>query len=414
MQPHSPSRQTADRSPVAGRTARTRPRIASATAGLIALIALVTLAGACSSSESHTAASSPGGSSSGSATTASSQPVASQAAYSGTNGTPPASGPRAVKGKSVWVISCGQMTPCAIQAQAVTQAAQTLGWTVKVCDGNIDMNNAYVTCMDQALAAQANGIITVAIDCSVIKAALISAKSAHVPVVNIDGFDCDQNLPSPDGPGLFAATVIPSTTYPTVGAFATALSTEEANWLITQTHGKARLINFALTSNTYGILNNDAIEAAFKSCSGCSLYEVPITFNDQTPTQLATLFQSSALRYPQANSFQVFQAAIMENGITNPLRTSSRKFVTVSSGPEAAAMDLVRQGVLDADVTPDNMWWGYAGADTLNRVFAGQPAVPEGIGFQIVDATHNLPASGIYRYNETDFIAAYDKIWTGS
>ena len=41
----------------------------------------------------------------------------------------------------------------------------------------------------------------------------------------------------------------------------------------------------------------------------------------------------------------------------------------------------------------------------------GQPAVPEGIGIQIIDATHNLPAAGQNWVDPVNYKADYEKAW---
>jgi ribose transport system substrate-binding protein len=53
---------------------------------------------------------------------------------------------------------------------------------------------------------------------------------------------------------------------------------------------------------------------------------------------------------------------------------------------------------------------GYAGIDTANRVFAGQPVVSQGLGYQAVDKDNNLPAKGPYREART-IEDTYLKLW---
>lgn len=38
------------------------------------------------------------------------------------------------------------------------------------------------------------------------------------------------------------------------------------------------------------------------------------------------------------------------------------------------------------------MAWGAV--DTMNRLFNGQPPVPQGIGYRVIDANHNLSPEG--------------------
>jgi hypothetical protein len=52
--------------------------------------------------------------------------------------------------------------------------------------------------------------------------------------------------------------------------------------------------------------------------------------------------------------------------------------------------------------------------DELNRQFAspGSAPVNEGLGFDIVDATHNLPSGDTWS-SPYNFEADYEKIWSG-
>jgi ribose transport system substrate-binding protein len=392
------------------RRTRGSPRRCAARRLLSAITVLLCLsvsAAACSSA--------PGPGSTSAAGDGPSQSVsAATVSYASTAGTPPSTGPAAVRGKTVWIVSCAQTTDCAIVAGAVQNAGRTLGWHTKVCDGALDVNNAYVTCIDQAIAAKADGIITVAIDCGPIRSALAAAKAARIPVVNAEGFDCNQSIPVA-GPALFTADVIPSTAYPTQTAYESAIGTLEADWLIAQTHGDAKVISMDFDGNTGGIVADRAFDARLASCPGCQLYRVPVALQQVDPTDITSLFQAAALKYPQANSVQAFTAALFLLGLAQRIKESPRHFLSVTSGTGTTTMNLIRQdGGLSASVGSDFVWIGYASADTLNRVFAGSPPVPEGLGLQLVDATHNLPASGAYQLSSVNYVAAYDKIWSGS
>jgi ribose transport system substrate-binding protein len=76
----------------------------------------------------------------------------------------------------------------------------------------------------------------------------------------------------------------------------------------------------------------------------------------------------------------------------------------------APTADLARQGWVAGGVAVPADWQGWAAIDTLNRIFAGQKPVDEGLGFQAWDKTHNLGASGGYE-PKVDYQAAYKKLW---
>jgi ribose transport system substrate-binding protein len=400
---------------VGKRTRRSSKRSAARrlAATIAVLLCLMLLSTACSSTSEH-ATTSGAGSTSAVADAPSQGVSTAPVSYASTAGTPPSAGPAAVRGKTVWIVSCAQTTDCAIIAGTVQKAGRTLGWHTKVCDGALDTDNAYVKCIDQAIAAKADGIITIAIDCGPIKSALAAAKAANIPVVNTQGFDCNQSIPVA-GPAMFTADVIPSTTYPTQTAYESAIGRLEADWLIAQTHGNAKVISMDFNGNTGGVIADRAFDATIATCSGCQVYNVPVALQQVDPTDITSLFQAAALKYPQANSVQAFTAALFFLGLAQRVKESSRHFLSITSGTGATTMDLIRQdGGLSASVASDFVWIGYASADTLNRVFAGSPPVPEGLGLQIVDATHNLPATGAYQVSDVNYAAAYDKMWSGS
>ncbi len=397
----------------------------------LTVITLAALATGCSSASSSSSSSSTPSASSSPSSSAS--PSASQAAsstpsdsafltqvqaylaqfYEGTGGSLPTTGPKAVRGKDVWVVSCGQATSCATGTAGVVAAGAALGWTTHVCDGASDVNNAFVTCLNQAIAARADGIITNAIDCADIKQPLITAKADKIPVVNMDGFDCNQNLPQSAGPSLFTASVIPSSQYPTLESYAAAAAKAQAYWLINATDGKAKVINYDLTDITYGVVAQQATEAAFAQCSGCTVYNIPFTLEQYTPEALKGLFQSAYLQHPDANAVDALSTSVFLSGVAAAIKATGKPLLSATQGTETAAFDLLRtNGGISAIVGEDNAQAGWAAADTLNRLFAGDPPVPEGEGLQLVDATHNLPASGAY-HTSVNYVAAYEKIWSG-
>ena len=51
-----------------------------------------------------------------------------------------------------------------------------------------------------------------------------------------------------------------------------------------------------------------------------------------------------------------------------------------------------------------------AAVDSMNSLFRGEKPAFSGLGWQLVDATHNLPASGPW-IPPVDFKAVYEKAW---
>ena len=219
------------------------PRMAAAA---VALVAAVTIIAACSSSSSSSPAASTSASGSASAaSTTSGVPAAVTAlldsGYKGTFQPPPSSGPKAAAGKSVWVISCGQIAAsCAEIADAAMAAGNALGWKMTLFDGKLDPT-LYTQGILQAIAAHASGIFTVAVDCSIATAPLKQAKAAGIYTVGVSNFDCNDPL-ADTGPPLYSTYV----KYTGINGYCTTYEDWKeynAAWIIAQTDGKAKVIN---------------------------------------------------------------------------------------------------------------------------------------------------------------------------
>lgn len=330
--------------------------------------------------------------------------------YKGTEGMPPSGGPKAVPGKSVWVVSCGQaVVGCSASANAAVDAAHVLGWKVKLCDGNFDANNAYISCIGQAIAAKANGIILDSIDCVNVVQPLKQAKAAGVKVVEYNGFPC-ANDPS------LATGVEPSKQATNLGAYARLAGEAQADYLITESKGHADIVNYRFVDNSLAIEINKGFEGEISKCGGCNVTDADISLSDYSnPSVFQQKVSAALVGAPQANAIHVPFDSFMTSGVGQAVVSSGRSasISAIALDGFSANLDLIRQKKgQTADLGADQVWVGYAAADTMNRIFAGSGPAPEGMGFRLIDGTHNLPASGDYS-SPIDFKAAYKAVWLG-
>jgi ribose transport system substrate-binding protein len=74
-------------------------------------------------------------------------------------------------------------------------------------------------------------------------------------------------------------------------------------------------------------------------------------------------------------------------------------------------LDLIRNhaGVNAVMISPSD-WTGWAAIDTMNSLFRKEKPAFSGLGWQLVDPTHNMPASGPWQ-SPVDFKAIYKKAW---
>ena len=370
--------------------------------------------GGSSSTASSTSGSSSAGSSgsssssgSGGSYVATAQSLVNQA-YHGTFRNPPSSGPPAQKGQSVWVISCSQALPgCARPAAAIQEAGKTLGWNVTVFDGKYNPPS-FNTGIEQAIAAHANAIITIAMDCPIIKQGLTAAKAAHIPTVGLYSYDCS-NPAYGSGPKLFASEMNygrPDT------AFFTQWGTLHSDYAIAKTNGQAKVIEFLGPEFQTTVDEMNGATSELKKCSTCSVVaRVPLPATSLASGVAAQTVTTTLQQHPEANVVMYsYDAQLLATA--QAIKRAGRSNLTVIGG-EGYFLDLIRAGTETAGITTNAEWMGYAGADTANRLMAGQTNIPDsGWGFQIVDKGHNLPASGTVVTPPIDFRAAFAKVWT--
>src|SRR5262249_32633064 len=125
--------------------------------------------------------------------------------YKGTDRDPPKSSPKPQAGKKGWIISPGQIGESAsIPTTAAKEAGGAIGWEMTIFDSKLDVN-AFSTGIRQAIAAKADGIILHAIDCPLVKQALLEARDAKVKILAYYALDCDD--PSVKGQPLYDGSV---------------------------------------------------------------------------------------------------------------------------------------------------------------------------------------------------------------
>jgi ribose transport system substrate-binding protein len=384
----------------------------------IAISGLALLLGACSSgsSSSSGSTSSSGNSSSGSSINLAPFEAALQTYYKGTFTAPPTTAPKPPKNVNLWIISCGQASQgCADPAANAKEAAQVLGWKATVFDGNFGIGDAYDTGIRQAIADHASAIIVIGTNCNQAKTGFQAAKAAGIPVIGANSFDCTDPLIN-DGPNLFAATVKYTPQYSGSNAIEYADGVAKADWIIVHTNGQAKVIDTDFAGLTGGVYMNDGFVHEMAKCKTCQIVKT-IVFNppDTSNGNLKNAFASALVQYPQANAaINISDGIILPNDFPQAIQSAGRtsSFCVVSTEGYAAADALIRNhdGVC-AETPYDSNWLAWGAVDTVIRILDHQPAVNEGMGIQVVDATHNLPPAGQDYSSPVNYKADYEKAW---
>jgi ribose transport system substrate-binding protein len=332
----------------------------------------------------------------------------------GTDRQLPTDGPKAVPGKKVWVIPCSAAAAgCQGPAQAVVAAGKALGWKMTLVDGKLDPN-VYNAQIRAAIAARADAIVLVVVDCSLTQASLQAAHAAGVKLYGAYSLDCDEA--GGMGKALFDAQV----SYGGGGAYEQYVQSygrSAADYIIAKTDGKAKVIMMRENDTAVVRITNDAFEREIKRCSDCQLITVNFSGQDLIGGKLESKATTALTQHPDANALMAPYDASILLGIGPAVATAKaqgRKIILTGIEGLAPNIALIKKGTQDMAAGVPNQWIGWAAADGLNRLFTGEPQVDAGIGTQTIDATHPVPTDTPYydgNKKSADYRANYERIW---
>lgn len=332
--------------------------------------------------------------------------------YKGTSAEPPSDGPAAAKGKSVWVVNCG--SPCNSGAGAVKEAAKALGWNYNYADGNLNIAGGYATAIRTALASRPDALYIQGFSCTVVQQPLQEAKDQGVPVISVDGVNCN----GADGTPLFT---VPNAINKSVGdnieEFWKDDGRRAAWYLIAATNGNLK----AISTDGPDPLEH-AIAMGFQEevakCSGCKILQsINSPGTDLIPNgPWIQNFRTSLITNADANGvFLPFDFMYGTLGGAAAMNEAGSKATMAGGLGIAEATDLVSSGKLTWPGAADDTFKGWAAMDNLNRYFNGVPAAPQGVGQAAVNTDNPgaIPAAGKPYQVPFDYKAIYRSVWAG-
>jgi ribose transport system substrate-binding protein len=331
--------------------------------------------------------------------------------YAGTNTNVNPTPRPAAKGKYVVIISAGQASISSyIPVDAAAAAAKAIGWKVTILDGKLDPST-YGGLVSQAIAMGAQGIVLDGIDCDEVRGPLLQAKARHIGIAPLYAYDCNDPTEHAGSPLFNAVVNFNNLPDKDLGFFAESYGRGQADYIIAKSHNKARIL--VLNDPEYTVLKYTA--AGFDdqiAHSGGS--KVVLTQNflaADLGTKLEQEIQADLLKYPQINWIKSPYTYATLYGVVPAISSYPKGKYDVMGGegfqPELAD---IQAGTVTAAMAISSQWVGWAAIDALNSYFTHKPVYPSGIGWELVDATHNLPANGNLVPKE-NFEAAYLKAW---
>lgn len=322
---------------------------------------------------------------------------------------PPSDIPAAVKGKKVWLISCGKQFPvCTRIDDQFEKAGKILGWDVNVYDSAGDAQKT-INGIRLAIAANADAVPVIAADCAGIKSALLEAKRADVPVFGYHSIDCSPNLYTA---GLRFAGSDNYLDYAKAAGKASAILTAALLAKRGITSGKV------LQIKSVGQQTHDASWAVYEDelkvdCPKCELVKVEFN-NAQVPNPASQIWRTAVTAHPDAVGLTFDSDTYLSKGLDTAIKASANKNLVVCCGSGENPEALLDGTVTGAAFEPYE-YYTWALADTLNQFFSGVAtgALPdEGGGPIMIDADHGMPAKGEGYKVPFDYEQIYTNAWT--
>lgn len=310
--------------------------------------------------------------------------------------------------ENVYVVSCGEMVPgCSVPAAAAASAAKAIGWNATIADGKLNPEG-FATAIRQGIAGGATVIVPIGIGCGVAQAAFQEAVDAGIKIIGGGGpDDCDPKLwtserqwvTGQEGPAMWAS----------FGAL-------QADYVFGKTNGNANPVVINFTGQVWGQWITDGFNAELEKLGnqGKVLTTVDVSDTEMTDGSFVQKITTALLNNPEANALIIPIDSWLPAGLGQAIVQGGNadKIFVIGRGGDAAVLDAIRAGGQGVNATVGTAieWGAWGSIDTAARILSGGKAVDIAESSQVVDADHNMPASGSYQ-GSIDWQAAFLKAW---
>jgi ribose transport system substrate-binding protein len=277
----------------------------------------------------------------------------------------PQSGPAAQPGRTIAIVAEDLRNGGIVGvAQGMREAAQVLGWTVKVVDAG-GSAAGLAKALAVALSMAPDGLVLCGSDALENIAGLASFARQGVPVVG-------WHAGSMPGPIRGTPVAMNVTTDPLLVARATAMAA------VAKSDGRANVVIFTDSRYRIAVAKADAMAAVVRACKGCSVLEVrdvALSTSDATmPAITRELLQRYGKRWTHALAINdiVFDYAI-PTLIAAGLPSDGLSLMSAGDGSTSAFLRILAGTFQTATVAEPLNQQGWQLLDELNRLFANQP-----------------------------------------
>ncbi|MFF7079528.1 substrate-binding domain-containing protein [Streptomyces lavendulae] len=315
--------------------------------------------------------------------------------------TGPTTGPAAVPGKNLVYVAQTMTNPgVAGVAKGVQEAADAIGWQVRVIDGG-GTPAGIQAALSQAVTLKPSGIVIGGFDPELTSQQVAQARAAHIPLVGWHAV----GSPGPDeSAGLFT----------NVTTKVEDVARISADWIIARSHGDAGVVVFTDDSIPFARNKSELIKKELAGCPGVRLlaYEnIPIPdAGSRTPQEISSLLARFGNRWTDSVAINDLYFADAAPALRAAGAPGSGPPFNIGAGDgDPSAFQRIGSGQYQAATVPEPLsQQGWQIVDEFNRAFAGRPA--SGYVAPVHVAT-SANSRGATSWDPSGYREAYRRIW---
>jgi ribose transport system substrate-binding protein len=315
----------------------------------------------------------------------------------------PITGPKAAADKTlVFVASYMRNGGVLGVSKGVEEAAQAIGWKVRVLDGQGTVQGR-TAAFNQAMALKPAGILLGGFDAKEQATNVKKAGESKIPVV---GWHAAKEAGAVDGMFFNVTTS------------AQDVAEIAALYAVAKSEGKAGVVVFTDSAYAVAIAKSNAMADVIKKCAGCTLLGVEDTPLADTSTRMPQLTTSLIQRHGAKWSYSLGINDLYFDFMGPTLQSaggSAKALQNLSGGDGSeSAYQRIRNQRFQAGTVPEPLnLHGWQMVDEVNRALGGQPPSGYSTPVHLVTADNIKSDGGPKNSFDPDngYRDAYRKIW---
>ncbi|WP_330289841.1 substrate-binding domain-containing protein [Streptomyces sp. NBC_00576] len=313
----------------------------------------------------------------------------------------PATGPKAVAGKTIVYVAQSMTNPgVAGAAEGVKEAAKAIGWKVRIIDGQ-GTPAGIQAAVSQAVAVKPDGIVLSGFDPKSTATQVAQADAAGIPLIGWHAVGTPG--PSKD-PKLFS----------NITTKVEDVAKISADWIISQSNGRAGVVVFTDASIPFAKGKSDLIEKELATCSDIkvlSTSNIPIAdASSRTPQEVSALLSRFGTKWTHSVAINDLYFADAAPALRAGGKQGDGAPFNIGAGDgDPSAFQRINSKQFQSATVPEPLSeQGWQMVDEFNRAFAGQPASGYIAPVHITTAANSAGGSS---WDPKGYREAYRKLW---